>query len=208
MESFEHDEPSGFGYFKIGNCYNDLDDIKKAILYYTKAIQNDPELDEAHMELALLYDDEGKMHQALYHAEMASKLDPENADYLLYKAEIYAHAGLLDEAIEYFNDLLDLGLSAPEIYSEYAEVLFDMEEVEQGMDLLYKGIELNPEDVELRCRLGGYLWALNEFDEARIYLKQALDIDPNCGLVFFDLFPKFENDSKLLHLLKAKGSLR
>ena len=60
-----------------------MGDAEKARIFFTKAVTDDPELEEAHLELALISDEEEHWHESLHHIRQAVELDPENPDYLL-----------------------------------------------------------------------------------------------------------------------------
>ena len=99
--------------------------------------------------------------------------------------------GFLEESCEKYQALLEMGHTAPDIYMEYTELLFDLDEIDQGMDLLYKGVQLNPSSADIHFRLAGYLFSMEEWDEGEIYFRQALGIDPDRRSYFFELFPVF-----------------
>ena len=155
------------------------------------------ELEEAHLELALLADEEERWHESLHHIRRAVELDPENPDYLLIQAELMRRHGFLEESCEKYQELLKMGHTAPDIYMEYTELLFDLDEIDQGMDLLYKGVQLNPSSADIHFRLAGYLFSMEEWDEGEIYFRQALGIDPGRKSHFFELFPRFYENERL-----------
>jgi tetratricopeptide (TPR) repeat protein len=64
-ESFENDEPTGYGYYKMANCYRQMGDMRKALVFFSKAVSEDPELDEAHLELALVLDELDQIESTL-----------------------------------------------------------------------------------------------------------------------------------------------
>lgn len=185
----ENEGPSGYSYYKIGMCYMNLHNSDKAIANFTKAIQEDPDLDEAYYELALLKDEDRSGAEAMYYINKALNVNPDSADYLYVAAEIHRRGGMLNEAELMYEKLISLGHVEPDIFIDYAELLFDLCEFEQGMEILYQGVQLNPESAEINYRLSGYLYTLQENDEANIYFKKALKIDPDRRLFFFELFP-------------------
>ena len=188
----ENEGPSGYSFYKIGMCYLNMHNTEKAIAYFTKSVQEDPDLDEAHYELALLKDDINAGPEAMHHINQALKIIPESPDYLYVAAEIHRRAGMLNEAELIYEKLITLGHIDPDIFIDYAELLFDLCEFEQGMEILYQGVQLNPDSAEINYRLSGYLYTLQESDEANIYFKKALKIDPDRRMFFFQLFPNLK----------------
>lgn len=199
--SFEFDGPTGYSYYKMGLCFLKMHKDTKAHSYFTKASQEDPDLDEAFYELALLNDENREAPEAIFHITKALELDPDNWDYLFTSADIHKRGGLLNEAEIIYKELIFKGFEEPQVYIDYAELLFDLCEFEQGMDLLYRGIEMNPESAEMHFRLSGYLFTLSENDEASIYFQKALKLDPDRRKFFFELFPKLEENPAIIELL-------
>lgn len=199
--SFEFDGPTGFSYYKMGICFLKMHKDNKALSYFTKASQEDPDLDEAFYELALLNDENRDHSQAIFNITKALDLDPDNWDYLFSSAEIHKRGGLLNEAEGIYKELILKGYEEPQVYIDYAELLFDLCEFDQGMDLLYRGIEMNPESAEMHYRLSGYLYTLKESDEANIYFKKALKMDPDRRKFFFELFPKLQENKEIVQLV-------
>lgn len=191
-ETFYINGPTGFAYYKIGSCFLQMHNRKKALSYFTKAIHEDEDLDEAFFELALMKDEDQQWEEAMYMINKALELDPDNIEYMCISADIHRRAGRLDEAEVLYEQILDLEVAEPMIFIDYAELLFDMCEFDNGMELLYKGVEKNPQSADMHYRLAGYLYTLQENDEADIYLKKALLIDADRRMHFLELFPQLK----------------
>lgn len=202
--TFETDGHTGYSYYKIGLCYLKMHNHKKAISYFTKAIHEDDDLDEAFFELALLKDEDREWSEAIYFMEKALDLDPENIDYMSIGADIYKRAGRLDEAEVLYEAIIELGITEPGIFIDYAELLFDMCEFDNGMEILYQGVQQNPKSAEAHYRLAGYLYTLQESDEADIYFRKAINLNSDRRLNFFELFPKLKNHPSIQSIIEEK----
>lgn len=202
MESFEFEGPTGFSYYKIGLCYLNMLKSEKAESYLTKAIQEDPDLDEAYYELALLKDEHNAGSEAIYFIGKALELNDDNTDYLFTSADIHRRAGMLNEAEVIYQGIIEKGIIDPDVFIDYAELLFDLCEFDEGMEVLYQGVQLNPGSAEMNYRICGYLYTLQESDEADIYFKKALDINPERRQFFFELFPKLEQSPSINTILQ------
>lgn len=206
LQSLEYEGPTGFSYYKIGMCYLNMHKDEKALTYFTKAIQEDPDLDEAYYELSLLKDEDKSGPESIYYINKALELNPDSADYLFVSAEIHRRAGLLNEAEIIYQKIIELGHIDPDVFIEYAELLFDLCEFEEGMDVLYQGVQLNEGSADMNYRMAGYLYILRESDEADIYFKKALELDADRKNHFFNLFPKLKSHSAIQRILgKRKG---
>jgi tetratricopeptide (TPR) repeat protein len=201
--TFEFDPASGFAYYKIALCYLQQHHPKKAEIYLTKALQEDEELEDAYYELALLKDEQEEWSEAVHNIRKALALEPTFWQYRITSAEIYKRAGLLDEAIEVYRELIKESEAEARIYIDYAELLFDMCDFDGGMDVLYEGVNRFKDNSLINYRLAGYLFAIKEEDEGLIYFKKAYQIDPEARLFFFDIFPQLKDNYRLRSFLAA-----
>ncbi len=200
--TFEYDGASGYGYYKTGLCYMRLGKMAKAEKYLNKAIQEDSELEEAYYELALLKDEQKEWAEALYMINKAVDLDPENWEYRHSSALMHRRAGKQDEAVLIYKKLIADQYCNAHTFMEYAQLLFDMCEFKQGMDVMYQALELFPESSELHFQMSGYLYTIEEADEAEIYLKKALGLDPGGRSFFLALFPWLKENVKVQGILQ------
>lgn len=200
-QSFDFEDPIGFTFYKIGLCYLRMHRHEKALSYFTKAVHEDDDLDEAHFELSLIFDENLSFTEAVHAIKKAIALDPENIEYLNTSASIFRRAGLLNEAELVYENILELGHMGPAVFIDYAELLFDLCEFNEGLEVLYQGVQLNPESSEMNYRLAGYLYTLQESDEAGIYFKKALDIDPDRKNFFLSIFPKLHDNKDVKVIL-------
>ena len=67
-------------------------------LWVAPPTKMDEDLDEAWIELAILFGEGGRLFEAIQHAKKALSLDPENPDYYLVAYDLYTQLGLLLEA--------------------------------------------------------------------------------------------------------------
>jgi tetratricopeptide (TPR) repeat protein len=206
LATVEIDQATGFTYYKIGLCYLRLHKDQKALNYFTKAVHEDQDLDEAFFELSLLLDDRNEHQEAVFYINKALLLDEDNVEYKYVSAKIHKRAGLLDESEHLYAQILEEQASevSDMVFSDYAELLFDLCEFDTGMSILYKGVELNPEADDLHYRLAGYLYTLKEADEATIYFKKAFSLNPDGVRLFFELFPKLKNHPQIRKAIVAK----
>lgn len=199
--TFDYDGGSGYGYYKTGLCYLKLGKPLKAENFLNKAIQEDSELEEAFYELALLKDEQKQWPEALYMVNKAVELDPENWEYRHSAALIYRRAGKQDEAIEIYKGLIDDRYCNAHTFMEYAQLLFDLCEFSQGMDVMYQALDLYADSSDLHYQMAGYLFTIEEADEAQIYLEKALSLDSGGRSFFLALFPWLKDNVRVQNIL-------
>ena len=199
--ALESDEESSYIFYRMGLCYLRLHRRLKAESFFTKAIQYDPDFEEAYLELALLKDEDEDWSQALFYAQKLLELDEDDTEFLQLNASIHRRAGRLEEAEIFYERMAERGYSEADLYIDWAELLFDMCEFDNGMQVLYEGIALNPESADMHYRLSGYLYTMQEFDEATIYFKKALVLNAEKRILFFELFPQLKQNRTLQNLV-------
>lgn len=96
--------------FLLANCYDDLNQLEKSILYYDQAITLNPEEPGYHLRRAVVY---GKMQQfqsCLMDLEISTNLDPNYAEAYYWKG--VAKVNLKQNPCTDFKRSLDLGFEA------------------------------------------------------------------------------------------------
>ncbi len=201
LRSFEYDEPSGYSYYRLGNCYRQMGEMRKAQKFFRLAISEDPELDEAYLELSLINLAHGKIFESIHNIRKAISLDEENTDYLVVAADVYKQVGLYLEATQCYEKILDQGYKDPELYIDYAELLLDMDEVEQALGLLKEAVSLHGDSEELLCVYAGYLLAVGRDNEAFDQLAAAKVHSPKVKDIFFEYFPHYADEENIASFL-------
>lgn len=197
LSTIEFQGAEGYTYYRVGLCHLALHQPKKALKYFTKAVQEDGELDAAYYELALLHDENESWDEAVYSIKKSLHLDPENVEYKFIAADIHRRAGLLNEAGELYREILAQGYEDPKVYLDYCDLLFDLCEFDQGMAILAQGLDVNPRSAELYFRSAGYYFTLESYAKARYFLQKALRLDPSGRLHFYQLFPRLKKQPEV-----------
>jgi tetratricopeptide (TPR) repeat protein len=205
LETLEFEEPTGFTFLKIAECFKEAGNLKEAMLYCVKATHEDPQLDEAWVESAMILDALDKTLEGVHCMKKAIELDPENPDYWYISAQFYWKVGLLGEAGLAYKQLLSLGVIESKIWLEFTELLIEQDETELALDNLYNGLEAHPEDAEMHYIAAGFFFA-NEFaKEGKLLLALALELDPENKHIIFDNFPQLSEDKMILDFIKSIG---
>jgi tetratricopeptide (TPR) repeat protein len=205
LATLEFEEPTGFTFLKIAECFKEAGNLKEAMLYCVKATHEDPQLDEAWVESAMVLDALDKTLEAIHCMKKAIELDPENPDYWYISAQFYWKVGLGGDAGLAYRHLLSLGVIEPNIWLEYTELLIEQDETEMALDNLYNGLEAHPEDAEMHYIAAGFFFA-NEFaKEGKLLLALAMELDPENKQIIFENFPQLSEDKMILDFIKSIG---
>lgn len=205
--SLQNDDPRGYCYFRIGNCYRNIGQIENAKRNFINAIQVDADLDEAHFELSLIYMDSGRLFDASKHIEKCIEIVGDNANYYLIAADIYRKMSNYEKAEETYIKVIDeLKFKESDAFIDFAELLLDMDRIDEAFAVLEKGLEIKPNDFDLNAVYIGYLIIVEDFNEAYARLKTALDRKLKIEYLIYHYFPHLETDQQLQEFIRNNQS--
>lgn len=132
-------------------------DFEKAIAWFGKAIELEPDNAAYHYKLSITCARSGRLAKALEHAETAVKLSPEDRSYELHLNRLKAQEKLIQAQTAMEKD---------------------MNQLYMAVALLKESIVLDPLSVEAYMLLGVAYAGLEEYPDAVRALKEALRLNP------------------------------
>jgi tetratricopeptide (TPR) repeat protein len=146
---------------------------------FIKAIELNPENDQAHIELGQLYQVRGKYSEAEAAFQRALEINPKNDRAYVDLAWLYATRGRDKRQIEDFfwkaieinpkNDMACINLGS---FYEYQG------RFSQAEDAFKKAIGINPKNSTTYFRLGGLYRAQGKLSQAEDTFKKVIELDP------------------------------
>jgi tetratricopeptide (TPR) repeat protein len=127
----EDDSPKGIKlreaefYFTEGEKYFILEDYAKALIYYQRALESNPENGTIHFKVAEVFAKSNKpedLVKATLSIEQAIELDPTNKFFYLTAASIYTSQARFDKAAEAYENLIRAVKGSDEYLYELAAV--------------------------------------------------------------------------------------
>jgi tetratricopeptide (TPR) repeat protein len=107
------------------------------------------------------------------------KSSPVFAEAVLQLAYLYRQSGQLDKAIEALETLLAADIHKPEVYYYLTSFYGDAEKLESAAELLVKGLQRYPEDLELLYQSAIISEKQGDRDAALAQMKRILQFDPD-----------------------------
>ena len=110
------------------------------------------------------------------------------------------------EMIKTYNKIISLDFDDDELYMDYAEVLIELDEVDDALEILKSGLKRHPESDDIHLMMAGYLMAISKYAEAFEHIKTANNIDGEAFEKFVEYFPEFLEDEtakKVIEQIKA-----
>lgn len=201
----ELDDPTGFAFYRIGRCYDKLDEQGLALQYYKKTVKEDPLLDKGWLGITNIYLKEKNYQKALYYIEKALAIDESNTLYWRRNAEINLKLNFFEEAIEAFKNCIKYNDNTLDIYVGLSDVLSFIGEFKDASKILSKAARLYPNTAEIEYRLGCTYMILGDEVKGEKFLAKGLEIDYEYHTIVQEMFPaifELEEVSKLISNFK------
>ena len=160
-----------------------------------------------------LYDESNYRKSLKYLFQLLREIEFErdSIPVLLFIALCYTDAGVTDEAIKVYYDLLKIDPNNPQVHSNLGGLFIKEGDFESALKHYNKSIELKPDNYFAYINRANYYFRQNEYDNAIIDAKQALEFKNNgveaAGLltIIYTLQGDEENKKKYYHIAITSG---
>ena len=169
------DDPSSFAYLRIAICYEKIGERSTAEQYYFKAVHEDPQSSKAWLALVDYYAREDDYEKAQKYVSKVLINEGDNPSYLKRCAEIYAHVGAYSEAIQIYQQAIELGDYSVEIRNELTDLLLLEEHYQQALIQALSTLQLYPAEAIPYYQTAVAYFYLEQPTEKNFYLSVAMD---------------------------------
>ena len=145
--------------------------------HFKKALEADPNFSEAHLQLALLYQDEGDDQNVEDHFNSAIVSDSDQAHKLEERGRKLIKRFQFQKAKQQFMKAHDKRNHCAEVYYQQSIYFQDQKKTEKQQISLENSIKMNPSQSYFHRDLGILLYQQNKLDDARFQLEEALDLN-------------------------------
>lgn len=170
----------------LGNLYSFMDEWAQARARYTAALDVNPNLLQAHTNLAAVCRAQGELDAATQHAQRALETDPSSADAHACVAANEGAKGNLDAALASFERALELNASHVVSYRGKGNVLLRFGLRAGAIECFETALAMEPDSPETLRDLGFVYLELGKYREAERYSREALALRP--------LYPSAQNN--------------
>ncbi len=187
----ERDSENPFYNNSLGYAYAKAELYDDAIEHYQKAISINPDPEWTSIvcqALGAIYaGNKGNVEAAVSTYQAGLILDPKNYDLYIALGDIYMADYDLDNAIRSYCDAVTLNPDEERAYSKVGVALWEKDYLEEALVAYHKAVEINPANPFSQNNLGIlYLDGLADAEEALEYFEEAIALNPNYTLAYFN----------------------
>lgn len=195
LSSHEMDEI----YFQIATAYVFTGKIKKAISYFEKCIEINPENDFALGELGFFSEQVGDFKKSILYYNKFLDIDPYNSFIWMNLGISYNHAGEFEKAVEAFEFSLTIDEDFHQAKLNMANALANLRKYDEAIRFYMQFLEKYPENDDAHCFIGECYLNLDNYAEAEKWYRKAAETDKLNDNAWFGLglVSWFKSDYKI-----------
>jgi tetratricopeptide (TPR) repeat protein len=178
--------PEYLYYFNLANALadaasarHDSNAFAEAERTYLQALQLNPAASEAHQNLGLTWQAQGRASEAVAEFEQAARLDSNRVDTWTHLGFLCAAHNRMPEAERAFRELTRLQPSNADAFGWLGNALAEQNKLADAIPFYLTALKLNPADGKNEFNLGLTFSRLGKRDEAAEHYGRALRINPN-----------------------------
>lgn len=164
---------------RIGLLQLEMKQWAEAELTFRKLLRVDSNHERSRYYLGLALSGSGDYHAALQELATVSSESDVYLESVTQRAYLHQKYNQPQKAIELLHKVLESGLNDPIIYYYLSSSLVSLEQLVDAEEVLRSGIELHPENVNLRYQLGVVYEKMERREEAGREMDAILEIDPD-----------------------------
>ena len=165
-------------FFMLGMNFKEKEDLDRAIGSFQTAVENDPDLVDAWINLGQLHAQKGSQ-LARYYFDNAVKVAPNNINALHAKAEFLHYTNQLPEAIATYRQLNVIDPNYSESLFNTGIIYLEMDSLEQAKNHFNMAIQTAPTYIIAYYYRGLVEEKMGNLAVAKEYYQQALNFNPN-----------------------------
>lgn len=183
-KAIEHAPDSAAGYNNLANALLDQDEYRQnfseAVQSYLKAIELAPQLNDTYKNLAVCYQGEGRLDEAMEYFNLYNEREPNDEVVIASMASVHERRAEYDEGISLITPFLDKSDVNVEIILAYAKLAKYLKQENDAIEAL---VNIDDDQTPNKFRIEKYfsLGKLSEpkgdADETFAYYKKANDLD-------------------------------
>lgn len=171
--------------YHIGAAYAQAGEVKKALSFFEKALQKNPENETALYELGFFSDMRGDFQKSIDYYNRYLDIDPFNYSTWFNLGITYNKAGNYEKAVEAYEFALSLN-------DEFHQALFNIGNANanagnfsKAVSNYFEFLEYEPENDDAYCYIGECYLNLQKYNRAEKYYQKALKLNNENDAAWF-----------------------
>lgn len=182
MRNLTKKETLGCFFNNLGNSYTAVGDTDKAFKFLLHAVQINPLLSEANINLGNIYLKKKMPLQAIEQYEKALRILGSDAKAINNLGTAYIQLGEYAKAESYYKTALSLDPQYVDVYRNLANAMQLQGRYTDAVSQLKVAVVLNPDDADSLLLLGQICRQIQQYPDAEKYLLDALAVNPLMSL--------------------------
>ncbi len=189
-------------YCIMAECFENQQNYTTAILYYQKALQDDPYYAEAYTWIAECYRAIGEYNDAVANMQKAIEINPDKGEYRMLLSRLHMEFGHEEEGLKIFNETIQRNDRLEDHWIPAAKNLMDVGEWKPAAQLLQEGMMLCPNHTLFIQNLAICYFFLHRREEMMNYLTTLSTLDPDALAMIFVRYPEMRLDVDIAAMLR------
>jgi len=175
----------------LADCYFQVDDYEQAGLFYDKTISMEPNCSDGWFGAGLVMLINDRPDEAVPLLKKSLEINPDCAECWNALGKAFAALKNFKEAKSAYQKALELDNEIPEYWLSYADLMFNNNRFEDAVNILEDAENSEAACAAILYRLAGFYIFLDNFEQAKEKLEQALEEDYSAHVDFLENFPTF-----------------
>ncbi|MCK9231041.1 MAG: tetratricopeptide repeat protein [Syntrophales bacterium] len=171
----------------LGRLYERAGAREKAISHYRTVIGLEPHMADPYLLLSLLYKTGGDYDQAIATLQELLERDPESYIAAYQLAHLYMETRQMKEARHWLHHTMKVKPSFDSALTDLALISEIEEDEERAIELYRDYLKSNPQDAEVRLRLGRLLLRRESYSDSAREFEEIIRVQPEFSEARFSL---------------------
>ena len=159
--------------YGVARAYKELYQFDKALSYYNKALETEPNA-KSHYLLANCLYSMGRKENAIELYNKAIKLNPNYIDAYFHKGICLSNLNMKEEAINMYNKTIQLNPNYVDAYFQRGYCYYSLTKYQKAMQEMNKVLELDPSYYQAYYEKGFCFQKMKRYEEAIIEISKAI----------------------------------
>ncbi|MDD8032084.1 MAG: tetratricopeptide repeat-containing serine protease family protein [Acidobacteriota bacterium] len=178
---------SAGGLYYTGLLHLWTEDIEKALIYFQKAVEKDPNYADAYFQIGYCYGQLKQYNDAIKAYKQAIRIKPDYAEAHCGLGAAYGNLGRSSEAIESLKQAIRIKPDYAAAHCNLGLAYGNLGRRSEAIESYKQAIRIKPDHAEAHCELGAAYGNLGRHSEAIESCKQAIRIKPDYAAAHYNL---------------------